>query len=163
MSESPTWRLLPYLHCYTPCVAVPETLSLSILIGSAKQRVAATPAKSFEMYVLHEPSPIVKRSKVATQLETLEKYGYRILEGMFEPSWCATGSDLSEISFINRVQPVGSKIAEVECIAGYDWYVWRGVSGAVQTITFVNQEPNEEISEFDGDLTEFMCTFFFSF
>ncbi|TEB21362.1 hypothetical protein FA13DRAFT_1643019, partial [Coprinellus micaceus] len=79
-------------------------VALDILIGSGKQRVAATPAKSFEVYVLHEP-------------------------------------------FCHR---------RGRCIAGYDWYIWRGVAGLVQTITFVNQNPNEEITEFDGDLTEFM-------
>ncbi|TEB34333.1 concanavalin A-like lectin/glucanase [Coprinellus micaceus] len=90
-------------------------VALDILIGSGKQRVAATPAKSFEVKI-----------------------------------WLANTGGYSK--------PVGYKIAEVGCIAGYDWYIWRGVAGLVQTITFVNQNPNEEITEFDGDLTEFMSS-----
>lgn len=62
--------------------------------------------------------------------------------------------------FTPRIQPLGSKIDEANCIEGYDWFVWRSVAGGVQTITFVNQEPNEDIISFNGDIGEFICTFF---
>ncbi|KAJ3546482.1 hypothetical protein NMY22_g2030 [Coprinellus aureogranulatus] len=110
-------------------------VALDIQIGSAKGRAADSKAKSFRKDMASKCWKV----RLITQADA------------HRPALTLRDRDA------HRIQPFGSKIDEAECIAGYDWFVWRAVAGGVQTITFVNQEPNEDITSFDGDIGEFIC------